>query len=44
MGILYDKSLVALVIFSLAAQLASLPFFVKTNRLLKSKAAPVEAT
>ena len=43
MGALYDTSLPALVIFSLAAQLASLPFFLKTNRLLKPKAAPIEA-
>lgn len=35
MGILYDKSLVGLVVFSLVAQLASLPFFFKTKKLLE---------
>jgi MFS family permease len=35
MGILYDKSLLALVILSMISQLASLPFFFKTRGLLK---------
>lgn len=35
MGILYDKSLLALVIISMISQLASLPFFFKTRGLLK---------
>ncbi|MFZ2636664.1 MAG: MFS transporter [Rectinemataceae bacterium] len=34
MGILYDKSLVALVVFSLLAQLAALPFFFKSKKLM----------
>ncbi|HUW39372.1 MAG TPA: MFS transporter [Rectinemataceae bacterium] len=34
MGFLYDKSLVALVVFSLVAQLASLPFFFAAKRAL----------
>jgi len=34
MGILYDRSINALVIFSMVAQLASLPFFFKTRSLL----------
>jgi MFS family permease len=38
MGILYDRSLLALVIFSVAAQLAAQPFFFKTKRLLESSA------
>jgi len=42
MGILYSRSLVALVAFSFAAQLASLPFFFKTKRLLAPKAAAPE--
>jgi len=37
MGILYDKSLLALVILSMISQLASLPFFFKTRGLLKHK-------
>jgi MFS family permease len=39
MGILYTRSLVALVIFSLVAQLASLPFFFRTKRLMALEAA-----
>ncbi len=39
MGILYDTSLAALVAFSLAAQLASLPFFFRAKRLLASNKA-----
>jgi MFS family permease len=35
MGILYDKSLLALVIFSMLGQLIALPFFFKTRSLLK---------
>jgi MFS family permease len=34
MGLLYERSLIALVIFSIVAQLVSLPFFFKTKRLL----------
>lgn len=34
MGILYDKSINALVVFSVVAQLASLPFFFKTRSLI----------
>jgi len=37
MGILYDRSIPALVIFSAAAQLASLPFFWKSKRILTSE-------
>lgn len=44
MGILYGVSLVALVVFSLVAQLASLPFFFKTKRLLAPKTAAPDAT
>ena len=36
MGALYDHSVTALVIFSVAAQLASLPFFFRTKALLAS--------
>ena len=36
MGILYDRSIPALVIFSVVAQLASLPFFLKSKRILTS--------
>lgn len=35
MGILYDKSLVALVVFSVVLQLASLPFFFRTKKLMR---------
>ena len=42
MGILYDRSLVALVIFSILSQLAALPFFYATKRRLR-KAAAAEA-
>jgi MFS family permease len=38
MGILYDRSLVALVVFSLVAQLASLPFFFVTRKIMKGAA------
>ena len=38
MGVLYDKSLVGLVAFSLAAQLLSLPFFFKTRKMLAQEA------
>ncbi|HEY9595737.1 MAG TPA: MFS transporter [Spirochaetia bacterium] len=38
MGALYDRSLIALVVFSLVAQLASLPFFFVTRRVMKSGA------
>jgi MFS family permease len=38
MGALYDRSLRALVAFSVVAQLAALPFFWKTRKLLSSKA------
>jgi MFS-type transporter involved in bile tolerance (Atg22 family) len=34
MGILYDKSLVALVVFSVVLQLAALPFFFRTRSLM----------
>jgi len=44
MGILYGVSLVALVAFSLAAQLASLPFFFKTKRLLTPKTVAADTT
>jgi len=43
MGILYTRSLVALVVFSLIAQLSSLPFFFRTKRLMKSEAAAAVA-
>lgn len=39
MGILYDRSLVALVVFSLVAQLAALPFFIRTKRLMAAPSA-----
>lgn len=39
MGILYERSLPALVAFSLVAQLASLPFFFHTRRVMKTAAA-----
>jgi len=42
MGILYGVSLPALVVFSLVAQLASLPFFFRTKRLLTPKAVPTD--
>lgn len=38
MGILYDKSLVALVVLSMVSQTMALPFFFKTKRLLGKKA------
>jgi MFS family permease len=38
MGLLYDKSLVALVIFSLLCQLASLPFFFLTKKRMAGQA------
>jgi MFS family permease len=38
MGILYDRSIAALVVFSVLAQLASLPFFFKTRSLTRSTA------
>jgi MFS family permease len=38
MGLLYERSLVALVVFSLLAQLAALPFFIVTRRRLKARA------
>jgi predicted MFS family arabinose efflux permease len=38
MGILYDKSLVALVLVSMVAQAMALPFFLKTRRLLRQSA------
>ena len=38
MGILYDRSILALVIFSIVAQLASLPFFFRSMRLASSPA------
>ena len=37
MGALYDTSIIALVIFSIVAQLASLPFFFRTKTLLASR-------
>jgi len=37
MGILYDRSLPALVLFSVVAQMASLPLFFKTKQLLNKK-------
>lgn len=39
MGILYDTSLVGLVVFSLAAQLAALPFFFATKAMLAKETA-----
>ena len=38
MGVLYDTSIPALVIFSMGAQFASLPFFLKSKRLLAADA------
>ena len=38
MGILYDKSLPALVLVSMVAQAMALPFFLKTRRLLRQSA------
>lgn len=38
MGLLYDRSLVGLVALSVAAQLASLPFFFKTRKMLAREA------
>ncbi|HTX74527.1 MAG TPA: MFS transporter [Rectinemataceae bacterium] len=38
MGLLYDRSLPALVIMSLTAQLAALPFFIRTKSLLARSA------
>ncbi|HPV59491.1 MAG TPA: hypothetical protein PKZ23_07950, partial [Rectinema sp.] len=35
MGLLYDRSLLALVLFSMLGQLIALPFFFKTRSLLK---------
>ena len=35
MGVLYDRSLVALVVFSFVCQIASLPLFFRTKRLMK---------
>jgi predicted MFS family arabinose efflux permease len=35
MGLLYDRSLPLLVIFSVVSQVASLPFFFKTRSLMR---------
>lgn len=43
MGALYDKAVVALVVFSVLAQLAALPFFFRARRLLAPKALPAKA-
>ncbi len=40
MGVLYDASIPALVVFALAVQLVSLPFFLWTARLLGRPARP----
>ncbi|MFA6507966.1 MAG: MFS transporter [Treponemataceae bacterium] len=37
MGFLYDKSMAGLVAFSIAAQLAAIPFFFKTQSMLKRR-------
>ena len=43
MGALYDKAIIALVVFSVAAQLASLPFFLKSKKLLSAASSSGDA-
>jgi len=43
MGVLYDRSLPFLVVFSMVAQIAALPFFFKTRSLMKRANADVGA-